>query len=103
MTPLSLTVTPSSVAGAYQATESGGSAIGDSGASSFGGALQRAIGDAVDTGHQAETQSMQAIAGGGNLSEVVTAVNKAEVVLQTTVAIRDRMVQAYQQIMNMPI
>jgi flagellar hook-basal body complex protein FliE len=52
---------------------------------------------------QAEAQSMQAIAGGGNITDVVTAVSKAEMALQTTMAIRDRVVQAYQDIMKMPI
>jgi flagellar hook-basal body complex protein FliE len=34
---------------------------------------------------------------------VVTALAKAELALQTTVAVRDRVVQAYQEIMRMPI
>jgi flagellar hook-basal body complex protein FliE len=46
---------------------------------------------------------MQAIAGGGNLTDVVTAVSKAELSLQTTIAIRDKAVQAYQDVMRMPI
>jgi len=46
---------------------------------------------------------MGAIAGTGNLTDVVSAVAKAELTLQTTVAIRDRVVQAYQDIMRMPI
>jgi flagellar hook-basal body complex protein FliE len=46
---------------------------------------------------------MKAISGGGNLTEVVTAVARAELALQSTVAIRDRVVQAYQDIMRMPI
>ena len=46
---------------------------------------------------------MSAIAGGGNLTEVVQAVSRAELALQTTTAIRDRVVSAYQDIMRMPI
>ena len=69
----------------------------------FGGALQRALQGVVETGHQADAQAMTAIAGGGNLTEVVTAVSRAELALQSTVAIRDRVVQAYQDIMRMPI
>ena len=46
---------------------------------------------------------MHAIAGTGSLTDVVSAVSKAELALQTTVAIRDRVVQAYQDIMRMPI
>ena len=57
----------------------------------------------MPAGRQADAQSAAAISGGGNITEVVTAVSKAELALQTTVAIRDRVVQAYQDIMRMPI
>jgi flagellar hook-basal body complex protein FliE len=57
----------------------------------------------VQAGREADGQSMKAIAGDGNLTDVVTAVARAELALQSTVAIRDRVVQAYQDIMRMPI
>ncbi len=95
-----ITVTPSAAAGAYARVDGGDQAAGGGG---FGGALQRALQGVVDTGHQADAQAMTAIAGGGNLTEVVTAVSRAELALQSTVAIRDRVVQAYQDIMRMPI
>src|SRR5580692_1119957 len=93
-----ITVTPSTAAQAYKSV-AGGSASG----ADFGGVLQRAIEGAVDTNQQAENLSKLAIAGGGNLTEVVAAVSKAELALQTTATIRDRVVQAYQDIMKMPI
>ena len=65
--------------------------------------LNRAVQGAVDAGHEADAQSMQAISGGGNITDVVTAVSKAELALQSTVAVRDRVVQAYQDIMRMAI
>ena len=81
--------------------------MGASGASATGGGfgdmLSRAVQGVVDTGHDADAKSMQAIAGGGNITEVVTAVSKAELALQSTTAIRDRVVQAYQDIMRMTI
>ncbi len=95
-----ITVTPSAAAGAYARVDGGGQAADGGG---FGGALQRALEGVVETGHQADAQAMTAIAGGGNLTEVVTAVSRAELALQSTVAIRDRVVQAYQDIMRMPI
>jgi flagellar hook-basal body complex protein FliE len=58
---------------------------------------------AIETGHAADDQAMKAISGGGNLTEVVTALSHAEMTLQTATAIRDRVVQAYQDIMKMPI
>lgn len=69
----------------------------------FSGALNRALGAVVDTARQAETGAMQAISGQGDIGAVVTAVAKAELALQTTAAVRDRVVQAYQDIMRMPI
>ena len=39
----------------------------------------------------------------GTLTNVVTAVNNAQLTLQTAVAVRDRIVQSYQAIMQMPI
>ena len=95
-----ITVTPSAAANAYGRVDSGapGAAAGD-----FGATLQRAMQDAVDSGHDAETKAMQAIAGNGNLTDVVTALSRAELALQSATAIRDRVVQAYQDIMKMPI
>ncbi len=100
-----LTITPGAAASAYQSV-AGGTAVGtaQSGAGSgFGAMLQRALDGAVSTGHAADAQALDAIGGSGNLTDVVTAVSKAELTLQTAVTIRDRMVQAYQDIMHMAI
>jgi flagellar hook-basal body complex protein FliE len=95
-----ITVTPSKAAEAYAKTDRGENS---SSAGGFGSALTRALEGAVEAGHEADSQSMKAISGDGNLTEVVTAVARAELALQSTVAIRDRVVQAYQDIMRMPI
>ncbi len=98
MTVPTITITPSAAARAYSKVESG-----DASGGGFGDALSRALGSVVQAGHDADAKSMQAISGTGNLTEVVTAVARAELALQTTTAIRDRVVQAYQDIMRMPI
>jgi flagellar hook-basal body complex protein FliE len=100
-----ITVTPGAAAQAYRSVDSGGIGVGSTGTggADFGGVLSRALGGVIATGQSAEAQSMQAIAGGGNMTDLVTAVSKAELALQTTTAIRDRVVQAYQDIMRMPI
>ncbi len=104
MTIAPLSVTPSAAAQAYRNVDGGGSPTAPSpAAGSFGNALEHAIQGAVDAGVHADAQATQAITGHGNITEVVTAVSKAELALQTTVALRDRMVQAYQDIMRMPI
>jgi flagellar hook-basal body complex protein FliE len=100
----SLTVTPNAAAQAYARVASDGSAAG-SGTSSegFGAALSNALGSAVQTGQQADAMAAQGLKGQGDLTQIVTSVTQAQLALQTTVALRDRMVQAYQSIMNMPI
>ena len=94
-------VKPSAAAEAYARTARGGTS-GDA-SNSFGTALTQALDQAVQTGHAADEQATQAISGGGNLTEVVAALSHAEMTLQTATAIRDRVVQAYQDIMKMPI
>lgn len=73
------------------------------GAPDFGSVLSRALEGVVDAGHTADAQSAAAISGNGNITDVVAAVSKAELALQTTVTIRDRVVAAYQEIMRMSI
>ena len=69
----------------------------------FSGMLRNAVKSAVATGQAAETQSVKAITDGGNVTEVATALSRAELTLQTATAVRDRMLQAYQEIMRMQI
>lgn len=92
-------VTPSTAADAYARVDRGAAEPGPD----FGATLARTLEGAVQSGHGAETQAMQAIAGEGSLTDVVTALSRAELTLQTATAIRDRVVQAYQDIMKMPI
>jgi flagellar hook-basal body complex protein FliE len=69
----------------------------------FGALLEQVLADAVVAGRKGETAATQAVAGHANLQEVVEAVNAAELTLQTVVAVRDRMITAYQDIIRMPI
>ncbi|WP_254073042.1 flagellar hook-basal body complex protein FliE [Acidisphaera sp. S103] len=96
-----MVITPSSAAEAYSRTAGG--AISGGASESFGSAVEQALGQAVQTGHTADDQAMTALSGGGNLTDVVTALSHAEMTLQAATAIRDRVVQAYQDIMKMPI
>jgi len=69
----------------------------------FGAALSRAMEQAVDAGRAADTTATQALTGQGSVTDVVMAVSRAELALQTAVAVRDRVVAAYQDVMRMPI
>ncbi len=106
---LSLTlpgVSPQDAARAYRAIDSGDGGAAQDGAATggdFGGMVARAVQGAVQSGNAAEAQAAQAIAGGGDLTSVVQAVSRAELTLQTATTIRDRVVQAYQDIMKMSI
>lgn len=99
-----LTIGPSGAANAYSRVQNGllGGAT-SAGQAGFGDALTRALDGVVSAGHEADTQAVRAISGAGNLTEVATAVTHAELALQTAVSIRDRVVQAYQDVMRMPI
>ncbi len=91
---------------AYRAISRPGDAAADAPASasgSFGAALARAVQGAVDVGRDADAASTQALAGQGSVTDVVLAVSRAELSLQTAVAVRDRVVSAYQDVMRMPI
>lgn len=70
----------------------------------FGDVLKNAIGGTVDAQRAAEKMSAAA-ANGENvpMHDVIQAVGKAEITLQTMVAVRDKAVEAYQEIMRMPI
>lgn len=71
--------------------------------SSFVDLIKNTTQDAIAANKAAETISMEAAAGRANVSDVVTAVANAEATLTTMVTVRDRVIQAYQEILRMPI
>jgi flagellar hook-basal body complex protein FliE len=80
-----------------------GLAAGGDPSESFAALLRDAAGTAVDTMKNSEALSAKALAGKADLNEVVAAVTNAEVTLQTVLAVRDKVIQAYQDILRMPI
>ena len=104
----------SAAVGAYAATQnlmsSGGAArtaavsAGEgAGAGGFGALLEQAIGGVSSAGRAAEAQAVAAASGKADLVSVVTAVAESETALQTLVAVRDRVISAYEEIMRMQI
>lgn len=69
----------------------------------FSAALERAMTSAIGQMREGENQSVMAAAGQADLNEVVIAVSKAELTLQTMTTLRDKAIQAYQDILRMPI
>ena len=69
----------------------------------FGAFLDKHISQAVETLKESERVSMSAVAGKASAQEVVRSVLAAEMTVQSVVAIRDKMVQAYQEIMRISV
>ena len=59
--------------------------------------------ESIDAQHQGESMSMKAVDKKADLVDIVTAISNAEVTLDTAVTIRDRAIQAYQEIIRMPV
>lgn len=96
---------PAAAAGLYKnvADTVGKAGVGGGDGVSFGDLIKDAGKSSLDTLRKSEEMSAKAISGDGNIAEVVNAITQAEVTLQTIVAVRDRMMSAYQEIMRMPI
>lgn len=88
-----------------------GGALGKSGAAQgggdngggFGALVENLVVGTADQMRAAEKASAMQVAGKGDLIDVVTAIGAAETALDTMVAVRDRVVGAYTDIMRMQI
>ena len=70
---------------------------------SFAEMVRGALNEAVTAGRDSERASVAAVQQGTDLNHVVTAVAEAELTLQTVVAVRERIIEAYKDILRMPI
>lgn len=93
----------SSIAGITQNAAATDPVKPTSGDPSFSDLMSISLGNAVDAGHKAEQVSTLALLGKADLTQLAVAVGDAENALQTVVAIRDKVISAYQQISQMPI
>jgi len=78
-------------------------AAGGAGGSSFGAMLKDALDSVSATGHKSDAQTQAMVAGKADMVDVVTAVSETEVAVETMVAVRNKVIEAYQSIMSMPI
>lgn len=70
---------------------------------SFSNLVTSGLDEARNSGYQGEMLSSKSIAGTAQLHELVTAVSNAELTLNAVVAVRDKVIGAYQDIIKMPI
>lgn len=76
---------------------------GGEAAGGFGSMIEGLVSDAAQSMRSAEQATALQVAGKGDLIDVVTAIGAAETALDTVVAVRDRVVSAYGEIMRMQI
>ncbi len=69
----------------------------------FSGLVEQAIKTVVSSGAQADAQMTAAAKGEANLVDVVTAVTKAESLIQTMSEIRNRAIAAYDEMIRMQV
>lgn len=97
----------SSIYSAYNDTLSSLSGISDESAGDFSSILDSMINSLNETNtlqNQAEASAIQfALGESENMHDLLVAQTKANTALQYTVAVRDKMIEAYQQIMQMQI
>ncbi len=80
-----------------------GGAGGEQGPS-FGAVLKDALASVREAGAKSDTQTQAMVTGNkANIVDVVTAVAETETAINTLVSVRDKVVAAYEAIMQMPI
>lgn len=94
MTPIAAIAPAAQIASAYRAN---GAADG------FDALVGQAASAALDTLRAAERTTADGLAGRADVQSVVQALSNAEVTLQTVVAVRDKVVGAYNDIMHMSV
>ncbi|MDD3288098.1 MAG: flagellar hook-basal body complex protein FliE [Alphaproteobacteria bacterium] len=78
------------------------SSIGENGLS-FGDTLKEFVTDSVNTIKQGEKAASDGAVGKSDMQSVILAVDKAGVMLETVIALRDKVVSSYQEIIRMQV
>ena len=92
----------SAVGRAVQGDSPGAGAV-DNPANDFSVMVKNFTQNAIDKSEMSEQLSAAAAAGKANIDQVVIAVAEAESTLNTVVAVRDKVLEAYREILRMPI
>lgn len=69
----------------------------------FADLVKGALEEARKIGERSEQMSIQGIKDNADLNQVITAVAEAEITLQTVVSVRDKVIDAYKEVLRMPI
>ena len=69
----------------------------------FAQMLANSVQDVVNTGKTSDQMAMAMVNGQANPVDMVTAISETEMAIESMVAVRDRVISAYEEIMRMPI
>ena len=83
-------------------SSSGASATGGQ-TSDFGKLLADQVQGVIDSGRASDKMSLDVLNGKANVVDVVTAVSQTQLAMESMVAVRDKVISAYEEIMRMPI
>ncbi|WP_373049440.1 flagellar hook-basal body complex protein FliE [Vulgatibacter sp.] len=73
------------------------------GGAGFGNELAQALSSLDASQRQADTAAAALAAGGGNLHETALALEKADIAMRVAVKARNKVVEAYQEVMRMSL
>jgi flagellar hook-basal body complex protein FliE len=73
------------------------------GAASFGDMLGQAIGQVESLQQAGDAQAAAAANGQGNLHELAMSLEKADIGMRVASKVRNKLVEAYQEVMRMPV
>jgi len=98
------TVAANAYANLARILDSGGPAkSSDSEGPSFAAVLKEAVGGVMEAGKKSDAQTVAMASGKANVMDVVTAVAETDVAVSTLVSVRDKVIQAYEDILKMSI
>ncbi len=80
-----------------------GAGAGAAGGPNFGSILKDVVDAVSDAARKSDSQAQAVAVGKANMVDVVTAVSESETAIQTLVAVRDKVISAYEDILKMPI
>lgn len=80
-----------------------GAASGGEATPGFESSLQKLVGAVEDSGAEANTAVADMLSGSGEVHDAMIALQRAEMTLQLTMQVRNKLVQAYTEIMRMPV
>lgn len=105
--------TPSFAAGAYASIQGMGAgnllrkpqtaSTSETSGPDFASMIGKAIEATADAGRRSDAQAASVATGRADVVDVVTAVAESEAAIETLVAVRDRVIAAYEEIMRMPV